>query len=259
MIWTAEMDAWFSERAPYRTWRELSEAFAERFGVPLTKSQVSNRKAKLGIRSLVPNAGCFKKGNVSHNKGKKVHEFMSPEGLERSKRGRFKKGGVPHNAAGKGIGYERVTKEGYVQVKMKDGPQRNANDNFRFKHHLVWEEANGMPVPEGCMVVFADHDKRNFDPDNLVLVRRSEWAVISAKRRGYSDRETLEARMAVARLESAAYRASMAEKRACRECGAEFGPEFKNQTRCRACIDARRGRRRKDRGDEEEPSRGAAR
>lgn len=39
----------------------------------------------------------FKKGHAAYNKGKKRHEFMTPEGIEKLKKTEFKKGNKPHN------------------------------------------------------------------------------------------------------------------------------------------------------------------
>lgn len=87
---------------------------------------------------------------------------------------------------------------------MAERPSRqDCNDNWRMVHHLAWEEANGRPVPPSTMIVFADHDKRNFDPANLVAVPRSLWAIVSRMSMEYSDRETLEACVARAKVHAA--------------------------------------------------------
>jgi len=80
----------------------------------------------------------------------------------------FKKGHKPHNWVP--IGSERITKDGYVQIKIQEGKFQK---NWRGKHILVWEEHNG-PVPEGHAVIFGDGNNRNFDIDNLILVSRAQ-------------------------------------------------------------------------------------
>lgn len=50
--------------------------------------------------------------------------------------------------------------------KVADGP--DSNKNWKSKHVMVWEEANG-PVPEGHMVIFLDGDRRNYKLENLAL------------------------------------------------------------------------------------------
>jgi hypothetical protein len=75
------------------------------------------------------------------------------------------------------IGSERINALGYVEVKYseKSGSPKN---RWKGKHILIWEKANG-PVAEGHAVIFADGNKRNFKPGNLVLVSRKELAVLN--------------------------------------------------------------------------------
>ena len=84
----------------------------------------------------------------------------------------YKKGNLPHNT--KPIGYERISKEGYIEVKiaMRRSDTGNKN-NFVAKHRLIWEQANG-PIPKDCKVIFLDGNKRNFALENLALVTNAE-------------------------------------------------------------------------------------
>lgn len=126
-------------------------------------------KHKLGIAwSMYPGAVAnrFRKGDVPSNKGKKIWQFMSRESIERTKATRFRTGHVPHNI--NPVGYERIGKCGYVYVKVEN------NKPMRPKHVVEWERINGCKKPEGMMVVFADGDRLNFSPDNLVLMSRSD-------------------------------------------------------------------------------------
>lgn len=71
------------------------------------------------------------------------------------------------------VGSERDSGRGYVLVKVAEHPRvPQSKDNWRMKHVLAYERAHG-PVPEGCVVVFADRDHSNFSPGNLVAVPRS--------------------------------------------------------------------------------------
>lgn len=223
---------------PGHTEQQIRDAFQERFGEVLTESQIGNAKRRLGVKSGTT-GGRFEKGRVPANKGRTWEEQgISPEAQARSRSTCFKKGGMPHNAKDKPVGYERVSRDGYVEVKVAERPTRSdRNDNFRPKHHLVWEEANGRPVPPSTMIVFANGDKRDFDPANLVAVPRSLWAVISRDRIPYSDRETLEAAMGLARLKSGLHEAQTRE-RACGACGRTYKPRYERQRTCDACLAA---------------------
>ncbi|WP_233095998.1 HNH endonuclease signature motif containing protein [Alicyclobacillus sp. SO9] len=71
------------------------------------------------------------------------------------------------------VGSERVNADDYVDIKIAD-PNR-----WRGKHLIVWEEYHGRHVPKGHVVIFGDRNRRNFDPDNLILVSRAQLAVMN--------------------------------------------------------------------------------
>ena len=216
-FWTDEMHEFMRECIPGRTEAEIAAAFEERFGIALTRSQVKNEKYRLGVRSGTF-GGRFEPGNVPANKGRPIEEWM-PSDASRAAvaAGRFKKGQMPVSARGIPVGSARVD---------------------------LWEEAHGRPAPPRSMIVFADGDKSNFDPDNLVAVPRPLWAAISRCRIPYGDRETLEAAMDVARAKSA-IQAARKRPRRCASCGEEFSPRYARQRRCDACL----GREPEQKGD----------
>lgn len=210
--WTAAEVEWFVSFVPGHTESEISAEHERLFGEPLSESQIGSAKTRYGVRSGT-HGGRFQKGQASWNKGMRQCDFMSAESIERTKATRFRKGEVRDRPDGwiKPIGHERVdAKDGYVWVKVMDsrtdGIQPKVpgqfNRNYRLKHHVVWERENG-PVPPSTMIVFADHDKRNFEPDNLVAVPRELWSVMSRMGMAYHDRESLAACMARARLHRA--------------------------------------------------------
>lgn len=120
-------------------------------------------------RSADPNHGGratrFQVGRVSPNKGRKIEEWMSPEGIVNSSRTRFKKGQPSRNI--RPVGSERVNVEGYIEIKMADP------NKWRQKQRVVWESANG-PVPDGYVVSFKDGNKLNCELNNLVLTTKAE-------------------------------------------------------------------------------------
>ena len=124
-------------------------------------------------------ANQFAKGQSPANKGKRIEEFMSEEGIRRSSRTRFKRGHRPHNQ--RDIGTECVHGDGYVYLRIESG--------CVLKHRYVWEQANGE-VPEGYVVAFRDGNRQNCDLSNLYLLSREDNA-----RRRVSE-ETPEARKA---------------------------------------------------------------
>jgi hypothetical protein len=107
----------------------------------------------------------YSKGSIPANKGKKWNEFMSLESQENARKTTFKKGNKPHNTVE--VGFERITKDGYIEVKVGDFDDSTLN--FRLKHRLVWEQYFGE-VPANHQVRFIDENKRNFAIENLKLV-----------------------------------------------------------------------------------------
>lgn len=201
--WTTEMDAFLKDFIPGHTEAEIADAFEERFGVRLNRWHVKNAKMRLGVKSGTV-GGRFEKGRTPSNKGKTWDE----QGISQKARKRmlstcFKAGEEPANGRRIPLGTERVSKDGYVEVKVSRFRKAKANDGWRMKHHLVWEKANGRPVPPSTMIVFADGDRSNFDPDNLVAVPRRLWAVIAHNRIPFADRETLELAMGISETRSA--------------------------------------------------------
>lgn len=113
----------------------------------------------------------FNPGNVSFNKGKKREEFLSPEAIEKIKKTEFKKGQIPHNW--KNIGSERKTRDGYIEVKVRDEFGNNGKNNYELKHRLLWEKHNG-PVPKGMMIKFKDGNKEKIVIENLFMTSMGE-------------------------------------------------------------------------------------
>lgn len=212
---TGEERSFLASLVPGRSYREIADAFNARFP-PITVSQVKSFINNNGLST--GRTGRFEKGNVPANKGKTWDEMgVSFESQRAMRRTCFKPGHMPHNAVGKPVGYERVTPGGYVEVKVAERPSRpGIHDNFKLKHRLVWERANGCPVPEGCIIVFADGDRRNFEPENLVCMSMADHAVVAHERMPYYDRESCETAMLAASVLRRARRRAL-EGRSCAE------------------------------------------
>ena len=133
------------------------------------KSPISGRMMK---GSEIGAATRFTKQMPGWNKGLKQADYMSPEMIERTKATRFMKGQDPHNSVE--IGYERITKDGYVEVKTNHFKGVDSkNKNFELKHRLLWEKHNGE-VPDGFVVSIKGTDKINFTIEDLELISMKE-------------------------------------------------------------------------------------
>lgn len=84
---------------------------------------------------------------------------------------------------------------GYLQVKTEHGWKR--------KHVLVWEETHGMSVPDDCQLMFADHDRANCSPENIVAVPKRLLPAIIRNKYPYHNAETLKTAMLMAEIQTA--------------------------------------------------------
>lgn len=182
VYWAAAQDATLRRRYP----DEQAAVIARDMGLRI--SQVHQRAAKLGLHKSDafkasdrsgrirrgkqhPNmiAHRFPKGHVPANKGLR-HPGWAPGRMRETQ---FKKGHLSGRALQvvQPIGAERVGKDGILQRKVNnDLPFQR---RWKAVHAIVWEAAHG-PIPHGHVVVFRDHDRRNFNLANLELISRQE-------------------------------------------------------------------------------------
>lgn len=160
--YTEEEHEFLHSFIPGHTYKEIVAEWNKTFAEPITVSRVkgymANHKIKNGL------TGQFKKGNVPYNKGKHIPT------VGRMGETQFKKGNLPHNT--KPVGTERITRDGYIEVKIKMRPNKNG-DNWKPKHRIVWEEAYG-PIPKGHKLLFLDGNRQNCCIDNLRIVTDEE-------------------------------------------------------------------------------------
>ena len=151
--------------------KELAEMFNQYFNTNITAKEIAyfrrNNKLNSGL------TGQFKKGNVAHNKGKKQIEYMSQESIERTKKTRFKKGNKPKNY--RPVGSERITKDGYIEVKVADP------NKWETKNKIIYKQYFG-DIPEGHKIIYADGNKLNNDINNLILVSDNEELIMNRHR-----------------------------------------------------------------------------
>lgn len=107
----------------------------------------------------------FSKGHCPANKGLKQKDYMTEAQIEKTKATRFKRGSRPKNY--KPVGYERVNKYGYLEIKIADP------DVFELKHRVVWKKVHG-DIPPGYNVQFKDGNKLNVSIENLYLINRAQ-------------------------------------------------------------------------------------
>ena len=188
-----EIRAYITENVTGRSRQELADMVNAKFGTDYTAVRIASCLKNWGLRNGL--TGRFQPGHVPPNKGKKG--YCAPG----SKKTQFKPGILPANS--KPIGYERINRDGYTEVKVRMRKSRpNCNDNFVLKHRLIWEQTNG-PIPDGYIVIFKDGDKSNFNLDNLMLITKAENAVLNQSHLRSSEPEFMETTILLADLKSA--------------------------------------------------------
>lgn len=101
----------------------------------------------------------FKKGMTTWNKGMKGLHIGGKET-------QFKKGTKPPNW--KPVGYIRLTRDGYYEMKMAEGMQK-----FELLHRVIWERCNGS-IPKGQICIFLDGNAKNLEVTNLALMTKQQ-------------------------------------------------------------------------------------
>lgn len=154
----------FGKFVPGHSHKEIQQEFVKRFGwniaISQVKAYIKNHKLNTG------RTGQFEKGQAPHNKGKK----MPPEIYEKCKATMFQKGNMPNNH--RPVGSERITKDGYIEIKVEE-PSK-----WMLKHRYIWEQKHGK-IPDKHILIFRDNDKTNIALGNLLLISRSQNAVIN--------------------------------------------------------------------------------
>ena len=131
--------------------------------------------------------GYFSKGNIPHNKGKK----MPPEVYEKAKATMFKKGNIPSNY--RPVGSERTTVDGYREIKVADP------NKWELKHRYIYEQHFGK-ISKEDIVIFLDNDKTNFDINNLKCITRKEHLYMNENKFRFEDRDITYTAVNIAKL-----------------------------------------------------------
>lgn len=173
---TSEQHKYLESIVEGRLCEEITEMLNKKFNLALTSRQIAVYKKNHGLKSNVDMS--FKKSHEPINKGTKG--LYNVGGNKTS----FKKGQRPKNY--KAIGTERIDRDGYTLVKVRDdGPW---HERWRHKHKVVWEKAHGK-IPDGYVLIFLDGNKQNIDLSNLHLItiaqnlmlNRNKWRYESAE------------------------------------------------------------------------------
>lgn len=169
--------------------KELAEMFNQEFNTNITANEIRSFRKNHKLRSGFDSK--FKKGHVSHNKGKKQTDYMTKEGIERTKATRFKKGNNPSNY--RPVGSERINKGGYIEVKVADPNKWETKNKVIYKKHFG-------AIPKGYKVIYADGNKLNNEPNNLMLVSNSQLLIANKNHLIFDDKDLTESGILICKV-----------------------------------------------------------
>lgn len=164
--------AWIKEHATGSR-REIHSLFCETFN--RQDVNLSNFNALCKRKGwMTGRTGCFAKGAIPQNKGKKMP--FNPN----SARTQFKKGNTPHNT--NYLGHERVSKDGYIEISIDEtNPHTGYERRYVLKHRYLWEQKNG-PLADGMCLKCLDGNRLNSDPANWEPIPRATLPYLNGHR-----------------------------------------------------------------------------
>lgn len=141
-----DMNNFLIKNNPIMTGNELAFKFNQKFKTAYTKKHLLRQARLLGSKPLL--SAKFKKGHKAFNK--------SP------------------------IGHERIKKnKDFVLMKVRESYENDYNECWEYKHIYLYKKYHGR-IPENCVIIFLDRNKRNFSKDNLVAVDKDVFRLASA-------------------------------------------------------------------------------
>ena len=183
--WTDEEKEYLASIVKGKTYKELLALMNEKFDYEFSSQQIEGALRRYNLKT--GNTGQFKKYKEPWNKGLK--------GYIGANKTSFKKGNIPPSY--KPVGSERVTRDGYTEVKIKDP------NKWELKHRHIYKKHYGE-IPSGYNVIFADKNISNFDIDNLILVSKAEMLILNREKLIFEDKELTKTGVNIAKLISKA-------------------------------------------------------
>lgn len=182
---TDEQLEWIKGYLPINDYSILIDLLKEKYGIDVTKQQLSNLFRHKGIKSGV--VTYFPKGYVPANKGKRLSEAQKAK----IRATLISRQIVSPNRMP--VGSEYVRSDGFVHIKV-------ANPNtWRMKHHVVWE-MHYEPIKKNEMLIFLDGDRANCRIENLMLVNRAENNLMNRNHMRSKDAEITKTGVLIAKL-----------------------------------------------------------
>ena len=173
--YTPEMIERIKEIVSLWSYKKCAQMMSEEFNYNFTSSMIEHKANRLGVKK--PNNGA----NNLDPRSPSINWFM--------------KGRPSLNS--KPVGTETVMKykDGRIFVTVKIGMP----NKWEFKHRLVYKQHYGE-IPDGYMINFADGNHLNFDPDNLILVSKSENIMLNKNKLRFNDKDLTKTGLTLSKL-----------------------------------------------------------
>lgn len=207
----------FLKATSYLSYKEQIELFKDIFGIELTKRQIGNFRKRFDLQpkrillteDLTPEQINYIKKNIKGNTleditkkfFRKFRIRITKEQVRSIKRNNkinsgvdmtFKKGQKAHNH--KPIGSEFITDYDYVKIKTAEP------NTWEYKHRVIYEQYYGK-IPKGYSVIFLDQNKRNFDINNLKLVKDEERNLMANRKLFFNNKNLTETGLLIAKVD----------------------------------------------------------
>ena len=217
-VYTPEMLDFLQANVAGTPLKKLTEEFNKRFGADRSKRHILDAcrlrgwsNGLLHHKSLFPQDVCdFIYANCKGRRAREMvpllNKVFGTNYSEAQVSHFYTKHGITSGVASTyvpiGTVVFRKTEEMYYE-KVKDGP--NPAENWRPKHHLVWEAANG-PIPADSVIIFLDGDRKNIALENLALCSKAVALELTRKNLRFSSADATKTGMLIAQLNTEVYK-----------------------------------------------------
>lgn len=181
-FWSESEKSYLAGIVEGHSYSEILQMMNENFSYQFKLQQIKGAIGRYGLNT--GRTGRFEKGHEPFNKNLK--------GMHYSPKTEFQKGHMPENH--KEIGSERIDKNGYVMIKVAEP------NKWRIKQRVIYERENGE-IPRGCIVIFKDGDKTNFDIENLEVITRAQHVRMNQNHRYKQDAQLTEIGLSITNIE----------------------------------------------------------
>ena len=187
-------------------YKDMAAMIYEKFNLKVNPDALGQWCTKNHLQNGL--TGCFEKGHIPANKGKKWDDYLTPEQQAKARQTCFSSERIVNNQNHTWyhkIGDEMEDKDGYIKVKCFNHAKENGGDArhstrcWKLKNRLLWEQNYG-PIPDDSIIIFLDGNTRNFDLSNLAMITKKENAIINKYGLRYDDPECTKLGIKIAKL-----------------------------------------------------------